>query len=101
MIPVTRPDGTSLLVNPDRIETIEETPDTIILMVDGRRLLVRETATEVAERFVAYHRALRSESRFGGRRRTDPPASGDPANYEHPNRAGIRVAPRNLEHDAQ
>ncbi len=101
MIPLTRPDGTSLLLNPDRIETIEETPDTVIGLVDGRRLLVRETAKEVAERFVAHQRSIRSETRFGGRRRGDPPADYDPARYEHPNRSMIRVAPRSLEGSAE
>ena len=48
MIPLTRPDGTALLVNPDRIEIVEETPDTVITLADGKKILVRETATEVA-----------------------------------------------------
>ena len=30
MIPLTRTDGTAVLVNPDRIELIEETPDTVV-----------------------------------------------------------------------
>ena len=46
MIPLTRPDGTALLVNPDRIELVEETPDTVITLADGKKILVRETATE-------------------------------------------------------
>jgi len=59
MINVTRPDGSTLLLNPDRIESIEETPDTVITFVDGRKLLVREGADVVAARFVAYRRSLR------------------------------------------
>lgn len=58
MIPLTRPDGSTLLVNPNRIETVEETPDTVITMADGKKLLVRETAEEVAARFLAHHRAV-------------------------------------------
>jgi flagellar protein FlbD len=94
MLPVTRPDGTTVLVNPDRIELVEETPDTVITLADGKKLLVRETACVVAERFTAYHRAIRNDGRIGGRRRNDPSADLDPQRYEHPNRAGIRVAPR-------
>jgi uncharacterized protein YlzI (FlbEa/FlbD family) len=82
-------------VNPDRIEFVEETPDCIITMADGKKLLVRESAGEVANRFRAYQKAIRvPESRFGGRRRSDPPSAHDPGAYEHPSRAYIRLAPR-------
>ena len=50
MIPLTRPDGTAVLINPDRIELVEETPDTVITLADGKKMLVRETAAEVATR---------------------------------------------------
>ncbi|HWP64235.1 MAG TPA: flagellar FlbD family protein [Candidatus Binatia bacterium] len=91
MIPLTRPDGTSLLVNPDRIELVEETPDTVITLADGKKLLVLETAATVAERFIGYKRAIFAGARWGGRRRTDPGAEADPTRYEHPNRANLRA----------
>jgi flagellar protein FlbD len=91
MIPLTRPDGTSLLVNPDRIEIVEETPDTVITLADGKKILVRETATEVATRFHYYQRSLHVDARFGGRRAYDPPNEHDPSHYEHPNRGRIRA----------
>jgi flagellar protein FlbD len=95
VIPLTRPDGSTFLVNPDRIEFVEETPDCIVTMADGKKLLVREGADEVAHRFRAYQKSIRvPESQFGGRRRSDPPASHDPSAYQHPNRAHIRLAPR-------
>jgi flagellar protein FlbD len=95
MIPLTRPDGTSFLVNPDRIEFIEEIPDCIVTMADGKKLLVRESAGEVAARFRAYQRAIRvTETRFGGRRRSDPPAAHDPRAYGNPNRVNLNLAPR-------
>ena len=92
MIQVTRSDGSSLLVNPDRIETVEETPDTVVTLADGKKLLIRERASELAERFAAYQRYIRSDARFGGRRRTDPPVFRDPRQYENPGRAAMRVA---------
>lgn len=93
MIPLTRPDGTVFLVNPDRIEVVEETPDCVVTMADGKKLLVRESAQDVAARFRSYQRSIRvTEARFGGRRRNDPPASHDPAAYENPNRANLRLA---------
>jgi flagellar protein FlbD len=91
MIPLTRPDGTALLVNPDRIEIVEETPDTVITLADGKKILVRETATEVATRFHYYQRSLHIDTRFGGRRAYDPPTTNDPSLYEHPNRGRLRA----------
>lgn len=91
MIPLTRPDGSTLLVNPDRIETVEETPDTVITLADGKKLLVREAAMIVANRFRSYQRAIRSDARFGGRRRSDPPIDDNPEAYGNPNRASMRV----------
>jgi flagellar protein FlbD len=91
MIPLTRQDGSAFLVNPDRIETVEETPDTVLTLADGKKILVRETATEVATRFHYYQRSLHIDTRFGGRRAYDPPTEMDPARYEHPNRARLRA----------
>lgn len=71
MIAVTRPDGSTLLLNPDRIESIEETPDTVITLADGRKLLVREGAEVIAARFTAYRRSLRTGPRRGAAK---PPA---------------------------
>jgi flagellar protein FlbD len=92
MIPLTRPDGSSLLVNPDRIETVEETPDTVITLADGKKLLVREAAATVAERFIGYKRAIHAGARYGGRRRTDPGNDADPIHSEHPRRPYLRSA---------
>lgn len=96
MIPLTRPDGTGLLVNPDRIETVEECPDTVITLADGKKLLVREAAATVAERFIGYKRTIHSGARYGGRRRTDPGPDGDPSAYRHPNRADVPSPERRL-----
>jgi flagellar protein FlbD len=91
VIPLTRPDGSTLLVNPDRIETVEETPDTVITLADGKKLLVREAALVVATRFRSYQRSLRTDARFGGRRRGDPSADDDPGAHGHPNRGLMRT----------
>lgn len=101
MIPLTRPDGTTFLVNPDRIEVVEETPDCVVTMADGKKLLVRESAQEVAARFRTYQRSIRlTETRFGGRRRGDPPASHDPGAYGNPNRRNLRLGPVGIDEEA-
>jgi flagellar protein FlbD len=92
MILVTRSDGSELLVNPDCIQTIEETPDTVLTLVDGKKLIVREAAAVIAERFCTFHKFIRSDGRFGGRRKSDPPSETDPTKYHNPNRATLRLA---------
>jgi len=47
MIPVTRLDGRTIVINGDQVERIESIPDTIISLTSGRKLIVRETMHEV------------------------------------------------------
>jgi flagellar protein FlbD len=56
MIHLTRLDGTDVVVNADLIATIERTPDTMLALVTGARLMVREPVEEVVERVVNFRR---------------------------------------------
>jgi hypothetical protein len=47
MIALTRLGGSDFVLNPDLIERVESTPDTIIVMVDATRYVVSQTVTEV------------------------------------------------------
>ena len=58
MIHVTRLDGTDLVVNAELIATIERTPDTVLSLVTGARLMVREPVEDVVERVVGYRQRL-------------------------------------------
>lgn len=58
MIAVTRLDGTPILLNMDQIEYIEQTPDTLISLADGAKLVVRETPEQIVERVVEFKRAV-------------------------------------------
>jgi flagellar protein FlbD len=58
MVTVTRLDGTEVVVNCELIVTIEKTPDTMITLVNGQHLLVKEPITDVVERIVAYRRRV-------------------------------------------
>ncbi|MEI6668502.1 MAG: flagellar FlbD family protein [Acidobacteriota bacterium] len=57
MIAVTRLDGQNLFVNADLIESIEQTPDTIISFTSGHKMLVRDHPNDLAHRVIAYKRA--------------------------------------------
>lgn len=58
VILVHRLRGEPLFVNADLIETIESTPDTALVLVDGRRILVDEAADVVVERVVTFRASL-------------------------------------------
>lgn len=47
MIAVTRRNGTCFALNPDLVERVEATPDTVITLVGGARYIVVETVDEV------------------------------------------------------
>ena len=47
-----------LVLNAEIIETIEETPDTVVTLVNGKKLIVDEPMDEVVRRVMAYRRAL-------------------------------------------
>lgn len=60
MIIVSRLNGERFGINAEHIERIEETPDTVLTLVEGRKYIVRESLEEVIERVVAYRaRVLR------------------------------------------
>ncbi|MDQ1467249.1 MAG: flagellar protein FlbD [Actinomycetota bacterium] len=50
MITATRLNGPAFALNPDLIERIESTPDTVITLVDGAKYVVRESVDELVER---------------------------------------------------
>ena len=59
MITVTRLNGKPFVLNAELIRTVEALPDTTITLVNGERMIVRETMEEVVERAVNYGRTLR------------------------------------------
>lgn len=61
MIPVTRLDGSVMVVNDDQIAWIETRPDTVISMMNGEKLLVRERADTLVERARDFRRSLQRQ----------------------------------------
>ena len=57
MILVTRLNGSQFYVNAELIRYVEGTPDTVISLIDGVKLVVRERPAEVINRIVAYRQA--------------------------------------------
>lgn len=60
MIAVTRLNGSGIVVNAELIKLVESTPDTIITLLNGERIIVKESMEEVVRRAIDYGRRLRA-----------------------------------------
>ncbi len=58
MILVHKLHGEEVFLNADLVETLEAAPDTIITLVDGRRVIVREAPDEVVDRIVRFRASV-------------------------------------------
>jgi len=58
MIHLTRLNHTPVVLNCDLIEHVETTPDTVISLTTGQKLMVLETAEEIIERVVRFRRSI-------------------------------------------
>ena len=58
MIHVTRLDGSDMVVNVDQIAWIEGMPDTVISLMNGEKLLVREAPDQLVARAKEFKRAI-------------------------------------------
>ena len=60
MIEVTKLNDTKLLINAELIETVEETPDTVISFTTGRKIIVKESRQEIKNLVELYKRSVYS-----------------------------------------
>ncbi len=60
MVKVTKLNGSELVVNADLIEFIESTPDTLISLTTGRKIMVLEDLDTVVQRTLEYRGKTRS-----------------------------------------
>jgi flagellar protein FlbD len=58
MIQVTRLNGKEYYLNPHQIESIEVHPDTTLLMLSGKYVVVKEDVSMVIERIIEYRRRI-------------------------------------------
>ncbi|MDR0375224.1 MAG: flagellar FlbD family protein [Treponema sp.] len=58
MIKVTRLNGVEYYINPHQIEYMETKPDTTLLMLSGKSIVVREKVEVVIQRIVEYRRLI-------------------------------------------
>ena len=60
MIKVTRLNGSEFVLNAELIRTVEALPDSTITLINGDKLIVKETMEEIVEKAVSYGRSLRT-----------------------------------------
>ncbi|HKB98001.1 MAG TPA: flagellar FlbD family protein [Terriglobales bacterium] len=58
MIQLTRLNNHPLVVNSDLIKFVEQSPDTVITLLSGEKIVVRESAPDVLERVVQFRRSV-------------------------------------------
>ena len=60
MIDVTKLNGKELTINAELIETVEETPDTVITLTTGKKIIVKESRQNVKNLVILYKRQCSS-----------------------------------------
>jgi flagellar protein FlbD len=58
LIQVTRLNGVVFFINPHQIEYIESNPDTTLVMLSDKRIVVKESVDELRRRIVEYRRLI-------------------------------------------
>jgi len=58
MIELTKLNGAQFILNAELIETIEATPDTVVTLINGRKMMVKESVDDVVTKAVEYKKRL-------------------------------------------
>lgn len=58
MVEVTKLNGSTVLVNAELIESVEETPDTVLSFVTGKKLIVKESRQEIKNLVKLYRKEI-------------------------------------------
>ena len=58
MIELTRLNGNPIVLNSDLIKTAESSPDTMLTLINGEKLIVRESCSQITEKVLAYRASL-------------------------------------------
>ena len=58
MIKLTLYNNADVILNADMIELVEHTPDTLISLTTGKKIMVKESVDDVVSRIVTYRRLV-------------------------------------------
>lgn len=58
MVILTKLNDQTFTVNSDLIETLEQTPDTVVVMTTGNKYVVKESPNEIIDKIVEFKRRI-------------------------------------------
>ncbi|GMQ60481.1 flagellar FlbD family protein [Vallitalea sediminicola] len=58
MIYVTKLNSEEIVINSDLIEVIEETPNTIITLTTGKKIILKDSSKEIIDKVIKYKRKI-------------------------------------------
>jgi len=58
VIQLIRLNGQAVMVNSDLIESLEETPDTVVTLTSGNKLIVRDRMAQVQQKIIDFKRKI-------------------------------------------
>lgn len=58
MVTLTKLNNQMFTINSNLIETVEETPDTVIALTTGNKFVVKETPQEIINKIIEYQREI-------------------------------------------
>ncbi len=67
MVILTKLNGKDLMINDHHIETVAETPDTVITMTNGHTYIVQESIEEILQKIIAFNRVSKQRLRDSDR----------------------------------
>ncbi len=68
MIKLTLYNDADVIVNADLIESVEKTPDTLISLTTGKKVMVKESVEDVISKVITYRRLISKNKRMFGMR---------------------------------
>ena len=63
MIPLRRLNNQPIIVNCDLIESIESTPDTVVTLTSGNKLIVRDSLEDIRRRVIEFKREIHGSAK--------------------------------------
>ena len=66
MIKVTRLNDSVMVINVEKIQSLQSTPDTVITFTNRDKIMVKEPMEEVSQRIVEYQRTVNSAGNGAG-----------------------------------
>lgn len=84
MIEITKLNGVRILVNPHLLETVEETPDTVLTLTTGKKIIVKESRQEIQNLVILYRKKILKDCLIF---RDEPTSRQAPASPQYPQQA--------------